>query len=64
MLQLDAFATNYNSYAQTASKSVTSLNESINMAGTTLSILPLLLLYLILQRYFVESIDRTGITGE
>lgn len=64
VIQLDAFATNYNSYAQTATSAVTSLNESINMAGTTLSILPLLLMYLILQRYFVESIDRTGITGE
>jgi len=34
------------------------------MAGTMLSILPLLILYFVLQRHFVESIDRTGITGE
>jgi multiple sugar transport system permease protein len=34
------------------------------MAGTLLSILPLLIMYFVLQRYFVESIDRTGITGE
>ncbi len=64
VIQLSQFSTNYNTYAQTATNAVTSLNESINMAGTMLSILPLLLMYLILQRYFVESIDRTGITGE
>jgi len=64
VIQLDNFATNYNSYASTATSAVTSINESINMAGTMLSILPLLLMYFVLQRYFVESIDRTGITGE
>ena len=63
VIQLDNFATNYNAYAQTGT-SVTSINESINMAGTMLSILPLLIMYFVLQRYFVESIDRTGITGE
>ena len=64
VIQLDNFATNYNSYAQTATDGATRLNESINMAGTMLSVLPLMLMYFILQRYFVESIDRTGITGE
>jgi multiple sugar transport system permease protein len=34
------------------------------MAATALSILPLLIMYLVLQRQFVESIDRAGITGE
>ena len=64
VIQLDNFATNYSSYATTATNAATSINESINMAGTMLSILPLLLMYFVLQRYFVESIDRTGITGE
>lgn len=64
VLQLGKFADNYSNYATTSGGTATSLNESINMAGTMLSILPLLLMYLILQRYFVESIDRTGITGE
>lgn len=64
VIQLDNFATNYSEYATTAASGATSLNESINMAGTMLSILPLLLMYFVLQRYFVESIDRTGITGE
>lgn len=64
VLQLDNFAANFSSYATTATSAATNLNESINMAGTMLSILPLLLLYFVLQRHFVESIDRTGITGE
>jgi len=64
IIQLDNFASNYSSYATTASSAVTSLNESIKMAGTLLSVLPLLIMYFVLQRYFVESIDRTGITGE
>lgn len=34
------------------------------MAGSILLILPILLLYLFTQRYFVESVERTGIAGE
>lgn len=34
-----------------------------NQVGCFLFILPVLLLYLILQRYFVQSIERTGIVG-
>ncbi|WP_448375026.1 carbohydrate ABC transporter permease [Fervidobacterium sp.] len=40
------------------------LNEAIVMAGTLLTIIPLLLIYFFAQDWFVESIDRTGITGE
>lgn len=64
VIQLDNFAQNFNSYAQTADSGATNLNESISMAGTVLSVIPLLIMYFILQKYFVESIDRTGITGE
>lgn len=64
VIQLDNFASNYNSYATTAASGATSINEAINMSGTMLGILPLLLMYFVLQRYFVESIDKTGITGE
>ncbi|MFD0962060.1 carbohydrate ABC transporter permease [Paenibacillus chungangensis] len=34
------------------------------MAAAVVTILPLLLMYLFAQRYFVESIERTGLTGE
>ncbi|OGN90855.1 MAG: ABC transporter permease [Chloroflexi bacterium RBG_13_48_10] len=40
------------------------LNEAVKLAGTFLNILPLLLMYFVLQKWFVESIDRSGITGE
>jgi multiple sugar transport system permease protein len=33
------------------------------MAAALLVILPLLVLYLFTQRYFVESIERTGLIG-
>ena len=64
VIQLDKFAQNFSTYANTSTSAATNLNESISMAGTMLSILPLLILYFVLQRYFVESIDRVGITGE
>ena len=35
----------------------------LNNAGMMLFILPLLVLYGVLQRYFIESIERTGIVG-
>ena len=40
------------------------INESIRMAGTLLTISPLVILYAFLQRQFVESIEKTGIIGE
>jgi len=43
---------------------VDTLNEAIYMAGTLISILPLLFIYFLLQRWFVEGVDRSGITGE
>ncbi|MDF2699969.1 MAG: transporter permease [Haloplasmataceae bacterium] len=38
--------------------------EAKAFAGTILSILPLIAMYAIVQKWFVESIDKTGITGE
>ncbi len=40
------------------------LMQAVSLAGNILSLLPLLILYFFTQRHFVESIDRTGITGE
>jgi multiple sugar transport system permease protein len=34
------------------------------MAGALMMLLPILLLYLFTQRYFVESVERTGIAGD
>lgn len=40
------------------------LNEAIYMAGTIITILPLLIFYFVLQRWFVEGIDKAGLTGQ
>lgn len=37
--------------------------EGFKMAGTFLSILPLIILYLFVQRRFIEGIEQTGMTG-
>lgn len=63
VIQLKNFDSNFTTKATTGDMA-TSLNESVRMAATSLSILPLFLMYLVLQRQFIESIDRTGITGE
>jgi len=38
-------------------------NVAVRMAGTFLAILPILILYFILQRRFMEGIERTGLVG-
>ncbi|AIO18879.1 Inner membrane ABC transporter permease protein YcjP [Candidatus Izimaplasma bacterium HR1] len=38
--------------------------EAKSFAGTILSILPLAIMYGFIQRYFIESIDKSGIAGE
>jgi multiple sugar transport system permease protein len=39
------------------------LNEAVKLSGTFLNILPLLVMYFVLQKWFVESVDRTGLAG-
>jgi len=39
-------------------------NESQMMAGNILIMIPLIIFYLILQRHFIEGIDKSGLTGE
>jgi len=63
VIQVKDFDASFNTRAQVGD-TATSLNESVRMAATSLSILPLLIVYFVFQRYFVESIDRAGITGE
>lgn len=64
VVELKNFTSIYEQYNQGSQQQLGNINESIKMAGTMLSILPVLLMYGFLQKYFVESIDRTGITGE
>jgi len=65
IIQLKEFDANYTNYDMMVTQGASQdNNESIRMAATTLSIAPVLVTYFIMQRFFVESIDRTGITGE
>lgn len=64
-IRLQAFVDSFNKlYPANDISAGGALNESIRLAGTLLSLAPLLLMYLFLQRFFVQSIERTGITGE
>ena len=40
------------------------LNEAYKMSATLISISPLILLYVFVQRRFIQGIENTGITGE
>ena len=38
--------------------------EAVAMAATALVILPVFLIYMVLQRQFIQGVERSGITGE
>ncbi len=64
-LQLQRFVASYNTMFKPSGAAATSnINEGIELAATLLTIAPLLVLYFIAQKWFVESIDKSGITGE
>lgn len=64
-LQLEKFVATYQKmFPAQMGLGKNQINEGIKMAGTLLSILPLLIVYFITQRWFVEGVDRSGITGE
>jgi multiple sugar transport system permease protein len=64
LLELQRFQSSYESIYSGWEASPNRLNEALRMAGTMLAIAPLLVFYGVLQRQFVESVDRSGITGE
>lgn len=64
LLELQRFQNSYESIYSAWEASPNRLNDAIRMAGTMLSIAPLLILYFVLQKQFVESVDKSGITGE
>ncbi|MBE5922749.1 MAG: carbohydrate ABC transporter permease [Lachnospiraceae bacterium] len=67
---LSNFDTSFSSYQSSSSAGTSgssfqvTTNTAYRMAGTMLTILPLLIMYAVLQKQFVESVDRAGITGE
>ncbi|MFQ9934527.1 MAG: carbohydrate ABC transporter permease [Lachnospiraceae bacterium] len=64
--QLGIFNSVFDQASSSAGSDVTTsyANTGMRMAATILAIAPLLLIYFILQKQFVESVDRAGITGE
>ena len=44
------------------SEQLIQLNEGIRLAATLLTILPMLIVYFTIQRWFVEGVEKTGIT--
>lgn len=65
-IQLGIFTDRYTALygASDTLSEVDRINEAVTLAGTLLSVLPLILLYLILQRKFMQSVEMTGIAGE
>ncbi|MBQ4255985.1 MAG: carbohydrate ABC transporter permease, partial [Bacilli bacterium] len=62
-LGIENFKTSFDSMYQGSTEGK-SINEAIYMAGTILNILPLVVLYIFTQKYFVQGMDKAGITGE
>jgi len=61
-LQLQLFVESFNELF--ARQPDVNVNEGLEMAGTFLTTLPLLVVYFVMQRWFVESVDKSGIAGE
>ncbi len=57
-----AVSINYQEFGPMATMSP-AYASMLNNTGSVLVILPLIIIYLIAQRYFVESIERSGIIG-
>ena len=64
-LQLDAFDSLFaSSFSTSFGDTANRLNERYQFAATLLTIIPLILFYLVMQKQFVKGIESTGITGE
>lgn len=64
-VELEKFEATYKAlFGDTSTATGKSANEAIYMAGTLLSILPLIVFYFFTQKHFTEGIDKAGITGE
>ncbi|MFI3253331.1 MAG: carbohydrate ABC transporter permease [Eubacteriales bacterium] len=61
-IQLRVFVSSLN--INSLSEGALQMFETIEMAAVIVSLLPLVLMYVLLQRHFTGSIDKSGITGE
>lgn len=62
-LRIEQYINNFTSIYPEGSRA-RELMQAVKLAGNVLTLLPLLIIYFFTQKHFVESIDRTGITGE
>ena len=62
--QFQALYERFFPYDMMQSSSTDRLNYGVEMAGAVIAILPLVAVYFIVQRYIVQGIEQTGITGE
>lgn len=64
MLRLEDFVNMYQKLFDHSGATIDPLNDGIFYAGIILVIAPVLLFYLLIQRWFMESVESSGITGE
>ncbi|MDD3129513.1 MAG: carbohydrate ABC transporter permease [Candidatus Izemoplasmatales bacterium] len=66
-MSLDAFIATYQSMYSQGNVTMDSVSSTYNIgvqyAMTLISIVPLLLIYIVAQKWFVEGVDRSGIAG-
>ena len=63
-MQLARFGASFNQMFGQVGMGTRSVDQAIYMAGALLNILPLLIFYFFTQKQFVQSVERSGITGE
>ena len=64
-MKLQSFVEEFNrTYVSGTASGMNRINEGIQLAATLLVIAPLLVLYLGLQKFFIEGIESVGLTGE
>jgi len=63
-MQLARFGQVFNRIHGQVGDDARTVDQAIYMAGTMLNILPLLIFYFFTQKQFVQSVERSGITGE
>lgn len=62
-LKLANFVSEYQS-ASGGGETLVMLNEGVRLAATLLIIIPMIIVYFTMQRWFIEGVEKTGITGE
>jgi len=63
-MQLSRFGATFNQIHGQVGSNQRTVDQAIYMAGTMLNIIPLLVFYFFTQKQFVQSVERSGITGE